>query len=134
MSGPMSKLIATAVFATTISSFARVTSAMPVSDALAIRNSVPVQVESVQWRRGLRGWGWRGAGAGFVAGAVIGGAIAAPYYGYGYRPYYPAPNYYAAPSPVYYGAPGPVYYGATGWYGYGPVWGVTGRGWWGRGW
>jgi len=41
------------------------------------------------------GWGWRGAGAGFVAGAIIGGALAAPYYGYGYG--YPGP-YYAGPS------------------------------------
>ena len=49
------------------------------------------------WRGG--GYGWRGGGYGwrggwgwgpgpFVAGALIGGAIAAPYY-YGYRPYYP---------------------------------------------
>jgi len=40
------------------------------------------------------GWGWRGGwgwGPGpFVAGAVIGGALAAPYYYcYGYGPYYP---------------------------------------------
>jgi len=47
-------------------------------------------------RRGWRGggWGWRGAGAGFIAGAIIGGALAAPTtattvsnYGYGYGGY-----------------------------------------------
>jgi hypothetical protein len=36
------------------------------------------------WRGG---WGW-GPGP-FIAGAVIGGALAAPYYGYGYGRYYP---------------------------------------------
>ena len=48
------------------------------------------------WRGG---WGW-GPGAGFVAGAVIGGALAAPYYGYpygyygyGYYPYAYGPGY-----------------------------------------
>jgi hypothetical protein len=42
------------------------------------------------------GWGWRGGwgwgwGAPFVAGAIVGGALAAPYWygGYGYGPYYP---------------------------------------------
>jgi len=43
------------------------------------------------WGRG-GGYGWRGGWGWcpgpFVAGALIGGAIAAPYY-YGYRPYYP---------------------------------------------
>jgi hypothetical protein len=73
-----------------------VASAAPVTNALAIKNAVPGQVESVQWR-----W-W---GPGFVVGAIIGGALAAPYY-YG-RPYYYGPGpYYAAPYPApYYGAP-----------------------------
>jgi hypothetical protein len=58
------------------------------------------------WRGG--GWGWRGGGWGwggpFVAGAIVGGALAAPYwYGYGgYGPYYP--------------------YGAYPYYGCRPVW------------
>jgi hypothetical protein len=45
----------------------------------------PPGVETVQWRRGWGyrgGWGWGDVGAGFVAGAVIGGALASPYYGY----------------------------------------------------
>jgi hypothetical protein len=73
--------------------------AMPIADALAIKNAAPAAVETVQWR----GFGW-GLGAGFVAGAVIGGAIANSYYGP--RPYYP--GYYYGPAPVY----GPAPYGA----------------------
>ena len=59
------------------------------------------------WRGGW-GWGW-GLG-GFAVGALVGSALAAPYYypygGYGY--YQPAPVYdgYA---PGYYSAPGPYY-------------------------
>jgi hypothetical protein len=43
------------------------------------------------WRGG--GWGWGGFGVGLAAGALIGGALAAPYYGgyYGYG--YPAYAY-----------------------------------------
>jgi hypothetical protein len=47
------------------------------------------------------GWGY-GVGAAVVGGAIIGGALAAPYYGYG--PYYPAPYPYYA-EPVYEAAP-----------------------------
>jgi hypothetical protein len=63
--------------------------------AAALAMSSPAEA----WRGG-GGWrgGYWGPGAGFVAGAVIGGALAAPYYyggypyGYGgYYPYAPAP-------------------------------------------
>jgi hypothetical protein len=69
---------------------------------------------------------WIGAGAGFVAGAIVGGAVANAnrgyYYSdpaYAYEPYYaPAPVYaapvYADPvysDPGYAYAPGPVYVG-----------------------
>jgi len=44
-----------------------------------------------RWGRGY-GWGW--GGAGFAAGAIIGGAIAArPYYPYGYYGYGGYPYY-----------------------------------------
>jgi hypothetical protein len=81
-----------------------VAGAMPVANALAIKNAAPAAAETVQWRRGF-GWG---LGAGLVTGAIIGGALASPYYG----PYYGAPVY-AAPPPVYYGPPayGPPAYG-----------------------
>ena len=59
---------------------------------------------------------WRGGGAvaagvvgGLAAGAIIGGALAYPRYGYGY---YGAPAYYGY-GPAYYG--GPVYYGRRCW-------------------
>ena len=67
-------------------------------------------METVQWRRGWGyrgGWGWGGVGAGFVAGAVIGGALASPYYGY--DPYYYPGPYAVPPGPGVYGAPGPAY-------------------------
>jgi len=66
-------------------------------------------IQQVRWRGG---WAF---GAGFLGGAVVGGALARPYY-YGPGPYYygPGPYYYGAPS--YYGpgpyyAPGPAYGG-----------------------
>jgi hypothetical protein len=71
------------------------------------------------WRGGWGGWGW-GVG-GFAAGALIGSALAAPYY---YGGYYP--SYYGAPyaGSGYYGYPGynggyPGYYGSYAGY-YGP--------------
>jgi hypothetical protein len=54
-----------------------------VLDALAITNAAPPTVEKVQWRGGWGwGWGWGApVAAGVVAAALIGGALAAPYYG-----------------------------------------------------
>ena len=84
MSNSMRTFFAITLVAASLSSGAA--TAMPVADALAIRNSAPAAVESVQWR----GFGW-GLGTGLVAGAIIGGALAGPpavYYG---------PPVYAAP-------------------------------------
>jgi hypothetical protein len=89
-----------------------VASATPVADALAISNAAPATVEAVRW--GGRGWGW-GVGAGLLGGAIIGGALAAPYY-YGPGPYYP-PAYYAPgpyyPAPGYGPGPGAAAYGGA---------------------
>jgi hypothetical protein len=54
-----------------------------------------------RWGYGYGGWrgGWGWGPGPFVAGALVGGALAAPYY-YGYGP----GRYYG-----YYGAPGPYY-------------------------
>jgi hypothetical protein len=56
--------------------------------------TVAMSTPAAAWRGGW-GWGWRGGwgwGPGpFVAGAVVGAAVAAPYY-YGY--YYPYGPYY----------------------------------------
>ena len=105
------KLAAKIVLATSMYSFANVASAAPMTGALALKNAAPANVESVQFRR----WGW-GVGAGLVAGAIIGGALASPYY-YGPGPYYaaPGPYYYAPPPPppVYYGAPAAPAYGGA---------------------
>jgi BA14K-like protein len=88
---------AAAIFlATGMTSLTSVASAMPIADALGIKNAAPTNVQTA----GGRGWGW-GFGAGFIGGAVIGGALAAPYY---YRPYYPGPYYYPDryyPAPSY---------------------------------
>jgi hypothetical protein len=62
-------------------------------------------------------WGWWGPGlvGGFAAGAVVGTALARPYYyPYGYYGYYaPAPIYYDyyVPAPAYYGYGPRPYYG-----------------------
>jgi hypothetical protein len=112
MLNPLRKFILAVSLGAGIASFASVASALPVLDAVTIKNASPPIIEEVQWR-GRWGWGWGwGApvAAGVVAGALVGGALAAPYYGYG--PYYPGP-YYPGPAPAYYGypppAPGPGY-------------------------
>ena len=102
-----------ALLAMSIAPFANVASAMPVADALAIKNAGPTIIETVQWRgrgyygrgyygRGYYGRGWYGpgwgVGAGLLGGAIIGGMLAAPYY-YGSGPYYAEPGYYEAPPP-----------------------------------
>jgi BA14K-like protein len=104
-----SKLSAAALIAAVVVSTAGVASAAPVN-GLAIKNAAPSNVETVQFRR----WG-PALGAGIVAGAIVGGMLANPYYGYG--PYYGPGPYYAGPGPYYpapYVAgpvvrPGPVY-------------------------
>src|ERR1700688_3403526 len=111
MLNPLRKLVLAASLGAGIASFASVASALPVLDALAIRNAAPPTVEEVQWRGGWGwGWGWGApVAAGVGAGALVGGALAAPYYGYG--PYYPGPYYpgpyYPGPAPAYYGYPPP---------------------------
>ena len=101
MLNPLRKLAFAASLGAGIASFASVASALPVLDALAIKNAAPpTLVEEVQWR-GRWGWGW---GAPVATGVVA--ALAAPCY-YGYRPYYPGP-YYSGPAPAYYGYPPPA--------------------------
>jgi hypothetical protein len=93
-------------------------SAAPLSGALALKNATPNDVLSVGgwggghgwgggpgWRGGCcwRGPGWGAVGAGVVAGALIGAAVAGPPVVYGppavYAP--PPPGYYAPPPPAY---------------------------------
>ena len=103
MLNPLRKHALAASVGAGIASFASVASALPVLDPLAMKNAATV--EEVQWRWG---WGWGApVAAGVVAGALVGSALAAPYYGYG--PYYPGP-YYPGPPPGYYGYPPPPGY------------------------
>jgi hypothetical protein len=94
----MSRGIVSLSIAVMAASFALVSngaSATPFADALAIRKAAGTDVEKVWGRR----FGW-GVGAGFLGGAIVGGALAAPYYRYGYGYPYPYPYPYSYP---YYG-------------------------------
>ena len=97
MSKRLVTLSAAALVATAIAAVPNIASATPVADALAIKNAAGSDVVTV-WGRGF-GWGF---GAGLLGGAIVGGALAAPYY-YG-APYYYPPAYYG-PGPGYYGGP-----------------------------
>jgi hypothetical protein len=127
MSNANRLLAAALVAGAGIAMLANPVSATPAAPGVALQQAAPSHVETVRWGGG-RGWGW-GVGGGFVAGAIIGGALAAPYYYgpgyyygggpysygpgpyYGAGPYYPAPAYGPAPSygpaPAYYGGPAP---------------------------
>ena len=87
MTNRLLALVLAALFAMSLAPLANVASATPVGDALAIKNAVPTNIETVQWRgrayrgRAYRGGGWGpGFGAGLLGGAIIGGILAAPYY------------------------------------------------------
>lgn len=111
MSTRLIALMTAMLVAADVASMTGAATAAPVVDPLALKSAIASNVENVWWRRGP-GWGW-GLGAGLLGGAIIGGALAAPYY-YGYGPYYPAPYYgpgpyegYPAPAPAYGPGPGP---------------------------
>jgi hypothetical protein len=99
-----SKALAAALLAATPSWFAGSAGAAPIGGPRSLQDAAGPAVETVQWRHGEghHGWGggrgWWGGPAGFAAGAIIGGAVAAsrPWYGYDYSPgsYGYDPNYY----------------------------------------
>ena len=102
----MTKRLPTAAFAVLLAAsttpIANVASAMPMANALVVKNAAPSDVETVQWRgRGWHGGNWA-VGAALLGGAVIAGMLAAPYYGpgpyYGPAPYYGPPAYYGHPA------------------------------------
>jgi hypothetical protein len=79
-----------AVAATGIAVVSNAASAMPYVEPLAIKNASGTNIEMV-WSRGF-GWGF---GPGFLGGAIVGGALVAPYYRYGYGyPHYGGYSYY----------------------------------------
>jgi hypothetical protein len=117
-----SNKIAILLVAASLSLMGERTYAAPLSASLSLRDAMPQNVETVQWRGagfrggwGGRGWGGRGWGGGFgfggiglglAAGALIGGALAAPYYGgYGYY----GDGYDYGYAPAYYGGYWPGY-------------------------
>lgn len=85
MTNRLALAAAAALFAMSIVPITNDASAMPVARALTIKSAVPTNVETVRWR-GHRGWG-PGVGAAVLGGAILGGMLAAPYYGYD-GPYY----------------------------------------------
>jgi hypothetical protein len=99
--------LSVAMVAASIAVVSNVASATPFTDPLTIRNAAGTDIEMV-WGRGF-GWGF---GAGFLGGAIVGGALAAPYY-YGAPYYYYGAPYYppAAYGPGYY--PPPAYPGGA---------------------
>ena len=98
------RLLSAALVAATLALPVATAQAVP---AIGIHATAPsaatATVEQVRWRG--RGVGI-GIGAGILGGAIIGGALAAPYYYDRPYAYYPAPRYYA-PAPSYYAAPPP---------------------------
>jgi hypothetical protein len=111
-------ILATVLVAGTLSLMGGQTYAAPLSASMSLRDAVPQNVETVQWR-GRGGWGGRGWGGGFggvglglAAGAIVGGALAAPYGGYGYY----GGGYDYGYTPTYYGGYAPSYYGYQGGY------------------
>jgi hypothetical protein len=99
MKNRLSTLAVAALFAMSIVPFPNDASAMPFADGIALKNAAPTNIETVRWR-GHRGWG-PGVGAGIIGGAILGGMLAAPYYGYG--PYYGPGPYAYEPGPYVYG-------------------------------
>ena len=80
--------------------------AAPIAAPSSLQQAAAPSIETVQWRRGWRGRGW-GWGPGIVAGAIVGGAIAAATqpWNYGYYDGYAYPGYYGY-APGYAYAPG----------------------------
>jgi hypothetical protein len=116
------RTLAAALIAGSVSALAGPAHAVPLSASLSLRDASTSEVQPVQWRRG---WGWGGVGFGLAAGAIVGAALAAPYYRYGYGGYgyggcygcgYPAyayggyyPSYRYAYTPYYSYAYAPAY-------------------------
>src|SRR4029077_11523155 len=98
MSKRMLNMSVAAVLAAGVVAHPNVGSATPFADAPAITKATDTNVETVRWGRGF-GWG---LGAGLLGGAIVGGALAAPYY-------YGEPYYYSYGGPYPPAAYGPGY-------------------------
>ena len=60
MSKTMTRLLAAALVAVAVPSFASIAAAAPVSGAFAIKNAAPSTIETVRWGGGWHGGGWGG--------------------------------------------------------------------------
>ena len=99
MSKRMLNISVATVLMAGVAAASNVASAAPFADALAIRKAAATNLDTVRWNRGF-GWGF---GAGLLGGAIVGGALASPYYYgepyyYGYPPAAYGPGYYPAPA------------------------------------
>jgi BA14K-like protein len=121
-----SKTLAVALLAATSSGFVGTAGAAPIGPSLSLQDAAGSSVQTVQWRGhggwggGWRGHGWGGPAAGFAAGAILGGAVAAsrPWYGYDYDY---APGYSYGYDPGYPGPGGDVAYCAQRFRSYDPA-------------
>ena len=118
----LKRTLAAAVIAGGVASLAGPANAVPLGASAALRDAATPVVQTVQWRR----FGWGGFGFGLAAGALIGTALASPYYYGGYAPAYygysyPAYSYsypaYSYSYPAYSYSYAPSYYS----YGYAPA-------------
>jgi hypothetical protein len=104
------------------------TAAMATALVAATLPALPTSAHAFGFHHG--GWGWGGVGLGLATGALVGAALATPYYGayaydYGYPAYAPAYGYDYGYAPAYaydYGY-APSYGYAS--YAYGPSYSVT---------
>jgi hypothetical protein len=80
MTYSLKSLAVSTVLMANLTGFVGTASALPAIDRLAIKHASPSMIESVQWRGWGWGWGAPAVAGGLVAGALIGSALAAPYY------------------------------------------------------
>jgi len=98
-------LAASTLLVATMAGWVPTASAAPVIDHLAIKNASASTIDLVQWRDGMgmgMGMGAPAVAGGVLAGALLGSALAAPYY-YGpgpYYPYYPRPIMHPRPPAI----------------------------------
>ena len=92
------KMLAGALIAGGVASFAGSAEAVPLGASLSLRDASTPMAQTVRWRRGR----WIGVGVGLAAGAAVASAYR---YNYGYGYGYPAYSYGYAPAYSYGSAP-----------------------------
>ncbi len=101
-----STVAAAALLAMSVAPVANVASAMPISNAFAVKNAAATNIQTVQYHHGGRhgryyGGGGAGVAAGVIGGMMLGGMLAGPrYYDYAPGPSY-GPGYYGGDAVSY---------------------------------